>query len=150
MSNLTLEQKVRSEIPALKNFSFSVGQLSDHSISIKANLKDHLNHKGTAFGGSIYQISLIASYGLLFHTMRSNDFHTQNFVIADAKIKYKRPIAQDFTAVATIDESAVKAFTQKLSTDGKAEISITSTITLDSKICSILESRFVILKNIPV
>ena len=144
MTALELEQQIRTEIPAIRNFSFSIESLSDLSISVQAPLSEHRNHKGTAFGGSIYQILLIASYGLLFHILRQQNFTTKNFVIANAQVNYKKPIHKDFVAISSVEIEKVTALTNDLKAKGKASITLSSSIALDGRTSATLESQFVV------
>lgn len=139
-----LEQKIRDEIPAIRNFPLRIQKVDTASVEVFAKLEDHVNHKGTAFGGSLYQVALVASYSLLLNILESNGFATRNFVIAKADIQYKRPVTKDFLGVAELEQNQIQNFTNRLRS-GRADVFLTSIIRCQGQICATFSSKFVVL-----
>lgn len=137
------EAKIRQEIPAIRHFPFRVEAVDSESVRVSARLADHLNHKGTAFGGSLYQLALIASYGLFFNLLETGGFETRDFVIAKGKISYKLPVPADFEALCSVEKSEVERFHRDLKSVGKADLNLSASIQCRSQICASMESRFV-------
>ncbi len=141
-----LEQKIRTSIPALRLFPFEIQKLTPTSIEVFAKLSDHLNHKGAAFGGSIYQIALVAAYGLFFHLIESEKtIQTRDFVIKEGNIRYKRPVTTDFIASVSVSSKQRTEFLEQLR-QGRGSLGLTSEISHGNakvQLSATLEAHFV-------
>jgi thioesterase domain-containing protein len=66
-------------------------------LTLKAPLASNVNHKGTAFGGSLNAIATLAGWGVLWLALREHGLPGE-VVIQDSSVRYLRPVAGDFTA----------------------------------------------------
>lgn len=138
-----LEKKIRAEIPAVRHFPFKIQSVSDTSVEVSARLLDHLNHKGTVFGGSLYQVALVAGYGMFLHLLESNGFNTRDFVIAKGRINYKLPVAGDFSAACVLKVGQIQDFCSSLRNDHRGDLILNSVVRCEGVACATFESRFV-------
>ena len=80
-----LELKIRSEIPALKNYAFSIAELSDHKIEVLAHLQDHLNHRTPVNADFVARSSLseiqVQDFLRTLKTVGKADLHFQAIVL---------------------------------------------------------------------
>jgi thioesterase domain-containing protein len=143
MSPADYELRIRQEIPTLKDFPFRITSISENSIEVQALLKDHLNHKGTAFGGSLYQVALVAAYGLFFHLLEGDQLTTRDFVIAFGEMNYRAAVSDDFTATVSVRADEKEKFLAALRLSGKSDLSLHSKIVCQGRECARFNSRFV-------
>jgi thioesterase domain-containing protein len=138
-----LEQTIRNEIPALKGAAFHIDATTANSVEVSARLRDHLNHKGTVFGGSLYQVALVASYGLFLKIIEESPTPTRDFVIAKGQMSYRAPVTRDFTARCEVTSEQIRDFANDLKSKRKADLLLKTSIHCQGQECARLEARFV-------
>lgn len=138
-----LEAHIRKQIPALRGFECRITELGPHRIRVEAKLKDHLNHKGTGFGGSLYQVAIVASYGLFLHLVQEAGIPTQDFVISKGELNYRAAVENDFAAVLEVNPDDAQKFLERLRTKGKADLWMNTEIKTGDLLCAELRARFV-------
>lgn len=138
-----LEAHIRGQIPALRGFECRITDLDSHHIRVEAKLQDHLNHKGTGFGGSLYQVAIVASYGLFLHLVREANIPTQDFVISKGELNYRAAVTKDFAAILKVDPSEAQKFLHRLRQQGKADLWLNTEIRTGDLLCAELRARFV-------
>lgn len=121
----TLENK----ITLYKHLGIQVLHLDGNLVHFKVSLEKSLNHKGTAFGGSLYTDAVLAAYALVFAALRHHHITTENIVIAKGSIEYRRPVDSDFEVKCqfTSSEQEVEFF-KSLKEQGRARTRIESQI----------------------
>ena len=113
----TLENK----IVLYKHLGIEFKQISSGRIHLLVDLEKNSNHKGTAFGGSLYTAAVISAYALVLAGLRTRSILTENIVIAKGSMDYRRPVDEDFDVVceyASAEEE--KSFFEDLIKQGSA------------------------------
>jgi thioesterase domain-containing protein len=148
--NLDLEEftsRIHHEIPLAKAMRVEVMQASFDQVTVKAPLAPNINHKQTAFGGSVHSLGLLSCWALVTATsslMEAEGFAADYIVVQDSKIDYQKPIAKDFASSTRWPSEAEKEkFLTTLRRRGRARATLRSEITTDDGICATLEARFV-------
>ncbi|MET0029281.1 MAG: YiiD C-terminal domain-containing protein [Candidatus Thiodiazotropha sp.] len=116
MTPADLEQRIREGIPLAAQMDFRVLSLTDHSIRVRGGAAENVNVHGTAFAGSLYAIATLAAWGLV----RSRLPDGADLVMAEARIRYLRPIVGELNAECQIESGTFSEFLSLLSTRGKA------------------------------
>lgn len=142
MSPAELESRIRNEIPALGSAAFSIAAVEPLRVRVSARLNDHLNHKGTAFGGSLYQVALVACYGLFLQLLEEGGCPTRDFVIAEGRMRYRAPVPADFTAATEVDAAELRAFLEELRHRGQASLPMRAMVLCQGSRCADFEARF--------
>lgn len=93
-----LTQLLHSEIPMSQALGVKCDNYKDHQLTISAPLAPNINHKNTAFGGSLYSVAVICGWALINLTLREHGLQGQ-VVIYHSDIKYQSPVNDDFYAV---------------------------------------------------
>ena len=115
-----IESVLHREIPASKALELHVVSLASGRIRLEAPIGcTNVNIHGTAFAGSLYSISALAAWGMMYHTLQCADMKAA-LVIAEANIKYLRPVMGEIIAEANFTESDREAFISDLTNKGKA------------------------------
>ncbi len=90
---------------------------------LSAPLKANHNHKGTAFGGSLYNTCVVAAYALVYS---KNSAAELDLVIRDANIHYIGPVDKDFQVIAKIDKDEWAQMMGGLNRKDRARIAVTA------------------------
>ncbi|UYL07717.1 thioesterase domain-containing protein [Bdellovibrio sp. SKB1291214] len=102
-------------IKLYEHLGITVETLNSHRVVLKVDLQKNLNHKGTAFGGSLYATGVLSAYALVLAGLKHYQIDTENIVIAKGVIEYHRPIDSDFRIVcAFADLAQEQSFYQEL------------------------------------
>ena len=92
-----LGRTLRTEMPVTQHLGIEPAGYRGGVLTLKAPLAANVNHKGTAFGGSLNAIATLACWSVLWLALRERGL-TGEAVIQDSTIHYLRPVADDFTA----------------------------------------------------
>lgn len=138
----SLTDYILSNIPILKHSKLSVAKLTDNTIKLSAPLYENRNHYGSAFGGSIATIGIVAGWAILTYKIKKENIPT-TLVIKSSHTEYKLPVQNDFYAEVIIEQNEWNNFKSKISEKGKAGISVTSKIISNGNICSEQQSIYV-------
>ncbi len=119
-----LQNYIRSNIPVADYMNFIVEDLHEYSIKLSAPIKPNDNHYGTAFGGSLATLGILAGWSIL-HFRAAEENLKCVLVIQEGSMKYIRPARTDFEAVCnTLNEKLWNEFKNGLQENGKARISM--------------------------
>lgn len=132
-------------IPIVQALEIKIERLTDESCELSAPLSANHNHKGTAFGGSLYNACVVAAYALVYSKNAKAEL---DLVIRDANIHYIGPVDKDFRVVAKIDMQEWSRMISGLSSKGRARIAVTAQVFNqgDSKVLCEFTGDFVFLK----
>jgi thioesterase domain-containing protein len=92
-----LEQTLHAEIPITRQLGLTVLGYQDETLALRAPLEANINHKGTAFAGSINAVTTLAGWGLLWLLLQEARLSAR-IVIQESTIRYRHPITQDMVA----------------------------------------------------
>ena len=126
-----LQQVLHSEIPLTKSIGIEVIELTDTSLTLSAPLSNNINHKCTAFGGSIYSVAVLSGWGLLYSLLKRHKL-SGHIVIQQSNTKFIKPVDADITAKCTFDSTVqYQKFLKTYQRKGIARIKLLSQIKLD-------------------
>ncbi|WP_273430230.1 YiiD C-terminal domain-containing protein [Chitinibacter tainanensis] len=92
-----LARTLHEEIPLTREIGLSVASASPHLIELAAPLAPNINHKCTAFGGSLYAVAVLAGWSMVFARLHVAGLHA-HIVIQDAQIEYLLPVVETINA----------------------------------------------------
>jgi len=142
-----LEQILHTEIPLTRAMGIAVSGFDARGLHLAAPLAPNINHKHTAFGGSLATLTTVAGWGLLQLLVRGPVPIT--VVIQESSVRYRRPVTGNFTAVCALpDDDRLKQFTRQLQRKGLARISLAATIASGPHVAVEFEGQFVAIDKI--
>ena len=128
-----LQRTLYEEIPLSQAMGLTVRAYDGTSLTLAAPLSRNLNHKSTAFGGSLYSAAVLAGWGLLFLKLAEHGERAQ-VVIQDASIDYLFPVERDFEATCPVPEgAAMTRFLEMFRRRHKARIRLESRVIIDGR-----------------
>jgi len=127
--NLTeITSYIHEHIPLTSHLGARITAYDGRSITISAPLKPNLNHRNTAFGGSISALGILSGWALLFLKLRETNLRNR-LVIQKSKFDFDDPIDDDFKATCILPEPEIwDKFIKTLSRHGRARIAVLSKI----------------------
>ncbi len=101
--------------------------------------------EGTAFGGSVSSVALLAGWALVnLNLDRLSTLKFDYVVVQDTEMSYIKPIDSDFTAVAEVRSSAdIELFTRALEKHGRGRLSMQIAVSSSGGVCARMTARFV-------
>ncbi len=115
-----LQQYLLKQIPISKGLGITITEASLEEIRITAPLAPNLNHHGTAFGGSVSAVAILAGWTLVYARLEAEG-QFPAVVIQHNEIRYVTPIEGAFAARARLARPEQWShFLQGLSRYGKA------------------------------
>ena len=140
----TLQQVLYDEIPLTKPIGISVEDCSMNTVTLSAPLENNINHKNTAFGGSLYSVSVLAGWSMIYTLLKENNLQG-NIVIYDSNIRFLVPVADDIVATCHLPApSHTERFLKTYRKKGKARIKLESHIPQKNNDAVIFEGTYVV------
>lgn len=110
MDKFEFQQFLHHQIPITESMEISVLEFSPLKVKVLAKLEPNINHKSTAFGGSINCVMTVCGWALTFANIKDLDPEA-HIVIRKSNINYLHPIKGDITAECTLtDNGRVERF----------------------------------------
>jgi len=121
-----LQEMLHHEIPLSQQMGLTVLHYDGNYLALGAPLAPNINHKATAFAGSLNAVMTLAGWGTVWLVLREHDLRG-TIVIQESTTRYLLPVDNDFTATCRIpaeEEQEVEWFIAWLQRWGKARISL--------------------------
>lgn len=139
----SLQNYLHVQIPLSAAMQVSVLSVTAEAVSLTAPLGPNINHKSTAFGGSIVTLGILAAWSLL-HLRLVDEGLRCEVVIQSNRMDYDTPITGPFSASSSlVDTSAWPAFVKTLTRRKMARIEAQSLLTSGDVTAGRFTGRFV-------
>jgi thioesterase domain-containing protein len=134
-SDLTgVEAYLHEHIPITRAMGLKVTGYDGNIVRLWAPLEPNLNHRQTAFGGSVSALGILAGWTLL-HIKLGESGDPVQLVIQHSETDYTGPIEADFTAACAMPSAHDwDKFTQTFQRYGKARIQLESSLEAEGRI----------------
>ena len=140
-----LEAYLHRQIPLSAAMQVAVQSATTDSVVLTAPLAPNINHKHTAFGGSVSALGILAAWSLVHLRLTAEGLRSE-IVIQSNSMDYHRPIAGDFTAASALaDPAQWPGFVRMLTRRKRARIEVGSTLIYRGEAVGRLAGRFVAL-----
>lgn len=143
MTLTELTAYIHTHIPLTFHIGAVVDFYDGKKMVVSAPLDPNLNHRNTAFGGSISTLGILSGWALLFLQLKESGLKTR-LVIQKSTSDFIEPIEQDFTATCfSPPEEDWEKFMKTLKKHGKARVRLDSQILCGSRNCGNHEGTYV-------
>ena len=140
-----LEAYIHKHIPISAAMGVTVESASFEEVRLRAPLDLNINHRSTAFGGSVAAVAILAGWTLL-HVRIGHGGRGDRIVIQRNAIEYTHAIDEDFEAVAIGPAPADwHRFQTTLQRRGRARIDITTQLICRGEVAGECVGAYVIL-----
>lgn len=124
-----LQDVLHHEIPLSRQIGLVVHDYDGERLSLRAPLAPNVNHKATAFAGSLTAVATLTGWGLTWLLLRAYDLEDGVIVIHESATRYERPVASDFIATCHMPPApTIERFLAGLRRRGKARLALTVAI----------------------
>ena len=138
-----LEKYLHDHIPISQALGLRVLVAGPERVLLSAPLEPNINHRNTAFGGSIAAVATLAGWTWM-HVMLRERSSLPRVVIRSSKIDYLLPIDHDFTAeLRPPTEEAYDRFIESLDRRGSGRLTLTVEVICQGEVAATLEGEFV-------
>jgi thioesterase domain-containing protein len=135
-----------AHIPLSKAMALRVDAASPDRVVLSAPLAPNINHRETAFGGSVSALAILAAWTLLYLRLDAAQLKTR-LVIQSNTMRYDAPATADFSATAELRDAAQwRRFAQMLQRHGRARTGVISTLRCGDNTIGEFSGEFVALK----
>ena len=134
---------LHEHIPITRSLGVRVERYDDQSVRLAAPLARNLNHRATAFGGSLSSIAILSGWLLLHLQLRERGI-ANRLVIQRSAFDFEAPVDGDFAATSSLPPPATwSRFLATLSRHRAARVTVSSTIASASGIGGRHEGTYV-------
>lgn len=146
MTKTDIEQYLYEHIPITKALGVEAVEFSKEGVKFKAPLSNNINHRSTAFGGSISSLLITTGWSYLRLLFDEAD-PIPRIVIGKSTTNYLKPVKSNFTSKLHLPKQEnVDTFLNMYDRFGKARILLTAQIEEDNEVLAEFKGEFVVLK----
>jgi thioesterase domain-containing protein len=144
-----LQACFHSEIPITKDMGINVESYDGDKLRLSMPLQPNINHKLTAFGGSINALTTLACWGLIWIILKEREITGHHIVIQDGHTQYHQPVVSDtiYAVCQKPSERRIEALDQTYDRMRKARLKLYSFIYQDEEPIVQFNGRFVAMER---
>jgi thioesterase domain-containing protein len=145
VDNDTLERYLHEHIPLSRHLGARVLEAGPDAVRLRAPLAPNLNHRQTAFGGSISALAILSGWVWLHARLGGSRF-TGAIVIQRSSLSYLAPGEGDFDAVCrSPDAERWARFAQALERHHRGRLDLEAEVLVGDRIIATFRGRYVAL-----
>ena len=131
MSKDEVEAYLREHIPLSAGMAIDVLEAGPGGVTIQAPLGPNVNHRSTAFGGSVAALAILAGWTLVHVRLRAEGLIAQT-VIQSSSVHYDAPIHGAFRAVTDpVEPREWSRFVRGITKHGKGRVHVSAGVLAD-------------------
>ncbi|MFC3032937.1 YiiD C-terminal domain-containing protein [Pseudoalteromonas fenneropenaei] len=138
-----LQDTWRESIPISDAMGIKVESYTDWQFSTRADLKANLNLHNSMFAGSIYSMATLTGWGATYLALKEQELDG-NIVLADANIKYLKPLTTAPSATVTLADCQGEL--SALNEEGKAKYLVPVNVYDGDVLVAKFEGTFVVVR----
>ncbi|MGK7295994.1 MAG: YiiD C-terminal domain-containing protein [Candidatus Wenzhouxiangella sp. M2_3B_020] len=134
-------------IPLGGAMSLDIGRLDERGIALRAPLAPNVNDKGTAFGGALVSLMILAGWSLPRLLLRRSDL-SADLVIGRCEVRFSAPVTGDFAVDCDWpDAEALVAFVDAVRDSGRGRLALMPRVVVGPEVAASLEARYAALQR---
>jgi thioesterase domain-containing protein len=134
---------LHDHIPLTRHLEVTVTELNETRVVLSAPLAPNINHRETAFGGSLASIAILAGWSWL-HARLTAAGKRQRLVVSESTATFSRPVDDDFFAVCEAPPAVeFERFLRTLERWGKARLLLESCVLCRDEVAVTHSAAFV-------
>lgn len=138
-----LETHLHREIPLSRQMGVTVRLVSAEKVVLAAPLGPNINHKATAFGGSISTLAILAGWALV-HARSVAAGIGCDVIIRNHELAFLAPVTGEFEAEAVFaDEAGWEKWRARLQAMRTARVDVIATVLDTGRRCAAMRAEYV-------
>ena len=139
-----LQALLYREIPITQHFNLRVANYDGSALRLDAPLAANVNHKGTAFGGSLSALLTLAGWSMVWLLLQDLELQGET-IIQDSHCYYKAPVTGDFSAYCYRPRTEqIQHFARMLQVHRKGRLELNAEIIENGKPAVVFQGRYVV------
>lgn len=135
------------QIPLGGAMRLEIARLDHRGIELRAPLAANVNDKGTAFGGAVVSLMILAGWSLPRLLLRRAGFEA-DLVIGRCEVRFLKPVETDFGLRCDWpDAEAVERFFDRVRKRGRAKLELNPRAVVAEKVAATLSARYAALRK---
>ena len=127
---------LHERIPLTRAMAVAVVEAGPERVVLSAPLPPNVNHRETAFGGSLSGIAILAGWAWAFVRLKPLGLYAR-IVVHESRTAFERPVDGPFEATCgPIDEAAFARFADALRRRSKARLTLDSAVLCRGEVCA--------------
>lgn len=141
-----LQDYLFEHIPITEALGITVLQANEQGVRISAPLSININHRDTAFGGSISSLLITACWGYL-RILFDDEPSIPTIVVGRSGTDFLKPVHSDIIAELILPaEKEVAHLKDMYERFGKGRITLRAAVQVDSELCAYFDGDFVVFR----
>lgn len=143
MQAAELERYLHDHIPLSRALAVRVASVAPELVRLSAPLAPNLNHRHTAFGGSVASLAILAGWSWLLARLAGRG-PVPRLVIQEETVEYLAPVVAAFEANCPApSEAAWRRFLQALDGRGRGRLELRADVTSGGRVVARFRGRYV-------
>ena len=139
-----LQDVLHSEIPLTRAIGIEVVEYNDNGLTLSAPLENNVNHKATAFGGSLYSVCVLSGWSLIYLLLKERGL-SGHIVIQESNIRFLRPVTTNIIAKCAFESGEqCEKFIRSYKRKALARIRLQSRVICNHQTSVIFEGSYVV------
>jgi thioesterase domain-containing protein len=137
-----LQQRIDREIMLARPMGVIVESANDSSLVLRAPLAPNANHKGTAFGGSLYSLAVLTGWAWLTRFLATRKLDAEA-VIQESNMRFLKPVHGEMRACLEIPAAAdIEKFQKMLVRASRGRIRLQVKVHEGSALATVFDGLF--------
>jgi thioesterase domain-containing protein len=142
-----LEETFRTEIPITRAMGIRVRHYDGTNLVLGAPLEPNVNDKGTAFGGSLFSLLVLAGWGLIHLKLKEEEI-PGDIMIHESSINYSLPVTEPWEAHCRLPEAPAYAhFLEQFRARGRARLALEASIMVGSRVAVSFRGSYAVVRK---
>jgi thioesterase domain-containing protein len=138
-----LERYLHDHIPLSRALAVRVEHVGPELVRLSAPLAPNLNHRRTAFGGSVASLAILAGWSWLLARLADRS-PVPRLVIQDQTVEYLEPILAAFEATCPAPaEASWRRFLRALDGRGRGRLELAAEVTSEGRVAARFRGLYV-------
>ncbi len=137
-----LQERIAREFTLARHIGVEVERADDSGVVLSAPLAANANYKRTAFGGSLYSLSVLTGWAWVTRYLAVRDL-LADAVIQESNMRFLVPVRGAFVATAAAPgEAHIDKFRKMLHRAGRGRIRLTVAVHCEDTLATLFEGVF--------
>jgi thioesterase domain-containing protein len=137
-----LQTRIGREFPLARHIGISVESADEAGVILRAPLAPNANHKGTAFGGSLYSVAVLTGWAWVARHLAARQV-AADAVIQESTMRFLKPVHGELRACSVAPSGAqIEKFGKMLQRAGRGRIRLRVDIHYEQTLATLFEGVF--------
>ena len=137
-----LQNRIVGEFSLAKHIGIIVESADDDAVVLRAPLAPNANYKGTAFGGSLYSVAVLAGWAWVTRYLAARGL-AADAVIQESSVRFLSPVQGELRArTAAPPEAQIDKFRKMLQRAGRGRIRLRVEINYGETLAALFDGVF--------